>query len=115
MLDAIKNHSDGFESNNIIQLSLILADKLDIKNTRPTKSGLNIPGNRQYKNIEDIHVEIEDRTLKIKFISNSDLDKEELDNFYFMKKVSNSIKSFAKKFDSKHEVYLNNCIWNEMQ
>lgn len=114
ILEAIKNHSDGFDSDNIIQLSLILADKLDIKYTRPTKSGLNIPGNRQYKNIEDIHIEIDNNTLKIKFISNNELNKEELDNFYFMKKVSNSIKSFAKKFDLKHEVYLNNNIWKEM-
>lgn len=114
ILEAIKNHSDGFDTDNVIQSALILADKLDIKNTRPTKSGLNIPGNRQYKNIEDIHVDIENNTLKINFKANDDLNKEELDSFYFMKKVSNSIKSFAKKFDLKHEVYLNNDIWNEM-
>ena len=114
ILEAIKNHSDGFDTDNIIQSALILADKLDIKNTRPTKNGLNVPGNRQYKNIEDIHVDIEDNTLKIKFEANDKLNKEELDNFYFMQKVSNSIKSFAKKFDLNHEVYLNNDIWKEL-
>lgn len=114
ILEAIKNHSDGFDTNNIIQSALILADKLDIKNTRPTKNGLNIPGNRQYKNIEDILIDIEDNTLKIKFKANDKLNKEELDNFYFMQKVSNGIKSFAKKFDLKHEVYLNNDIWKEL-
>ena len=65
VLEAIKNHSDGFDSDNIMQLALILADKLDIKYTRPTKRGLEILGNRQYGNIEDISTDIKDGILKI--------------------------------------------------
>ena len=114
ILDAIRNHSDGFDSANIIQLALILADKLDIKKTRPTKRGLEVPGNRQYGNIERIDTNIDDDTLKINFISNDKLDKEELENFYFMKKVGNAIKSFSERLNLKYEVYLNGTVWNEI-
>lgn len=114
VLEAIKNHSDGFDSDNIIQLALILADKLDIKYTRPTKRGLEIPGNRQYGNIENINTEIKDGALKIKFKSNDKLDKKELEDFYFMKKVGNAIKSFANKLNLKYEVFLNGEEWNEI-
>lgn len=114
VLEAIKNHSDGFDTDNLIQLSLILADKLDIKYTRPTKCGLKVPGNRQYKNITDIHTNIEDGILKIEFLANNELDKKELEEYYFMKKVANAIKSFANKFNLKYQVYLNNSEWHEM-
>jgi len=32
-----------------------VADKLDIKYTRPTRSGLEVEGNRQFKNINETH------------------------------------------------------------
>ena len=114
VLDAIRNHSDGFDSDNIIQLALILADKLDIKKTRPTKRGLEVPGNRQYGNIERIDTDIENNILKINFISNDMLNKKELEDFYFMKKVGNAIKSFSEKLNLKYEVYLNGTQWNEI-
>lgn len=114
VLDAIRNHSDGFDSGNIMQLALILADKLDIKKTRPTRMGLEVPGNRQYGNIEEISTDIENDVLKINFISNEKLDKEELENFYFMKKVGNAIKAFSEKLNLKYEVYLNGKEWNEI-
>ena len=114
VLDAIRYHSDGFDSDNIMQLALILADKLDIKKTRPTKRGLEVPGNRQYGNIEDIKTDIESGILKINFISNEKLNKKELEDFYFMKKVGSAIKSFSEKLNLKYEVYLNGNRWNEI-
>ena len=39
VLEAIKIHSDGFDTENIIALTLILSDKLDIKYTRMAKAG----------------------------------------------------------------------------
>lgn len=114
ILEAIKNHSDGFDTDNLIQLALILSDKLDIKSTRPTKEGLNIPGNRQFGNIEDIHIDIRGRVFEVRFIANKLLDKEELENYYFTKKVGKAIKSFAERFDLTCKVYLNECEWNEI-
>jgi len=58
VLDAIRNHSDGFETNNIITLAIILADKLDVKKTRITELGKQIEGNRQYGHMEDIIINI---------------------------------------------------------
>jgi len=114
VLEAIKNHSEGFDTNNIIQLALILADKLDIKNTRPTKRGLEIPGNRQYGNIEDISTSIKNGVLTISFKSNEKLDKKELEEFYFMKKVGNAIKAFSEKLNLKYEIYLNGKDWKNI-
>lgn len=114
VLDAIKNHSDGFDTDNIIQLALILADKLDIKYTRVAKQGYNIEGMRQMQYINDISLSIENDCLKIKFICDNKIDKNELEQYYFMKKVGSAISSFAKKFNLRKELYFNDRIWNEI-
>lgn len=112
VLEAIKIHSDGFETNNIIALSLILADKLDIKKTRISKEGRKIEGNRQYSHIEDIILQINKKTLKINFITDGNIDIDELNNYYFTKKVFKAIKSFSDKIDIDYIVYMDNKVWN---
>lgn len=114
VLDAIKNHSDGFDTDNVIRLALILADKLDVKSTRITKLGGTIEGNRQFGNIDDIKICIENAILKISFITNQQFDKKELEKYYFMKKIGKAIKSFAEKFNLKYLVYLNEKVWSEI-
>ena len=114
ILDAIKNHSEGFDTNNIIRLALILSDKLDVKSTRITKLGATIEGNRQFGNIEDIKIDISDNELVIKFIANDKINREELENYYFMKKIGKAIKFFAEKLELRYKVYLNSRIWNEI-
>ena len=114
ILDAIRNHSDGFDTDNIIRLALILADKLDVKSTRITKLGSTIEGNRQFGNIEDIKVEIKNNELIIKFVTNDKIDLEELKNYYFMKKIWKAIRFFAEKLKLHYIVYLNYDIWNEI-
>lgn len=57
VLDAIKLHRDGFYSDNVIAQSLILADKLDVKESRIGEEGKKVIGNRQYAHIEDILVD----------------------------------------------------------
>ena len=74
VLDAIKNHGSGFETNSVIGLSIIIADKLDIKKTRITEEGKKIEGNRQYVHIEDITINIENGMLKINFITDGNID-----------------------------------------
>lgn len=112
VLEAIKIHSDGFETNNIIALTLILADKLDIKKTRISEEGKKVEGNRQYSHIEDIILQIEDGTLKINFITDGNIDLEELNNYYFTKKVFKAIKSFSDKLNMNYIVLLDNKVWN---
>ena len=114
VLKAIRNHSSGFDTDNIIQLALILADKLDITYTRPTKSGLNVAGMRQMKYIEDVFIDMDKENISIKFICNENLDKTELEEYYFMRKVGNAIKSFANKFNLRYKVYFNESEWDEI-
>lgn len=108
IIDAIKNHSNGFDSDNIITLALILADKLDIKKNRITKEGKKVAGNRQYSHIEDIKINIKGNTFIVNFISDGKIDINELNEYYFTKKVYNSIKSFSNKNNLKYNILIDN-------
>ena len=112
VLDAIKNHSAGFDRDNIITLSIILADKLDIKKTRISEEGLKIEGNRQYGHVEDIIVNIEDNLLTINFKTDGEINIEEVNNYYFTKKVFKAIESFSNKIGLKYSILLDGNIWN---
>ncbi|MGL5677318.1 MAG: HD domain-containing protein [Cellulosilyticaceae bacterium] len=111
VLEAIKNHSEGFESTDMIVLALILGDKLDIKNTRLAKEGYNIKGMRQLQYIKDIVVDIERGFLEVQFICADEIDKAELETFYFLKKVAKAIQAFAKQVNVIPRVFLNDKEW----
>lgn len=112
VLEAIKIHSDGFDTNNLIALSLIFADKLDIKKTRITPEGKKIVGNRQYTHIEEIIIDIVDDCLIINFITDGKINIMELNNYYFTKKVFNAIEKFSKKVNLTSTVLMDNKSWN---
>lgn len=112
VLDAIRNHSAGFETNNIITLSIILADKLDIKKTRISDEGLKVEGNRQYGHIEDITININNNILEVSFISDGNIDIKELNDYYFTKKVFMAIDSFSKKIGLEYSILMDGEIWN---
>ena len=111
VLEAIKIHSNGFETDNIIALVLILADKLDVKKTRISEVGKRIIGNRQYSHIEDIKIDINDNVLKIKFITDGNIDEKELKDYYFTKKIMKAINSFSDKLKLQNIVYLDDKIF----
>ena len=111
VLDAIKSHSDGFNSDNIMTLTLIISDKLDIKHTRVAKEGYNVKGMRQLQYIKDILVDIDNKNLEIKFICDYKININELEEFYFMIKVFRAIKTFSEKMNLTPKVFLNNCKW----
>ena len=112
VLEAIKIHSDGFDTDNVIALSLILADKLDVKYTRVAQAGKMIIGNRQFCNIEDITVNTENDTLIFNFKTNSKLNLKELNEYYFTKKIFKAVDSFCNKVNKKYKIKLNNKEWN---
>ena len=112
ILDAIKNHSEGFDSNNIITLSIILADKLDIKKTRISEEGKKVEGNRQYQHIEDIIINIKDNTLIINFITDGKMNIEEVNNYYFTLKVFKAIESFTKQININYKILMDNKEWS---
>lgn len=111
VLEAIKIHSDGFDSDNIIALTLILADKLDIKYTRVAKEGYKVKGMKELQYIKDILVDIYNENLQIQFICDDKIDKAELEEFYFMPKVFKSIIAFSEKMNLKPDVFFNNYKW----
>ena len=113
VLEAIKNHSEGFTTDNIIQLVIILADKIDIKKSRISEYGRQVEGNRQYQYINDIQFEIKNNNFCINFICDDEINLEELNNYYFTKKVFKSIQSFADKLNLSPKVLMNNKIWEE--
>lgn len=112
VLEAIKIHSDGFDSNNIIALVLILSDKLDVKKTRIAKEGLNVIGNRQYSHIEDILINIENKCLIINFITDKNIDINEVNDYYFTKKIFKAIESFSNKLDLNYKILMDDKDWN---
>lgn len=46
ILEAIRIHSNGFDTDNMIALAIILADKLDVKSNRISDVGRKVIGNR---------------------------------------------------------------------
>ena len=112
VLDAIITHSNGFESDNLMALALIISDKLDIKSTRISKAGLNVHGLRQLKHMNDITLEIKEGILEVNFLSDEAMNQAELEQFYFMDKVFKSIRAFADKVNLVPIVNLNEKPWD---
>ena len=113
VLEAIKNHSSGFDTENTIALALILSDKLDIKHTRVAKEGYNIEGMRQLQYIKDILININDNYIEINFLCDELINKLELEEFYFTEKIFNAINAFSKKINLKPIVLFNNENWTK--
>ncbi len=113
VLEAIKNHSDGFETDNIIQLVLILADKIDLKKSRVSDAGKQVEGMRQCQYIDDIQFEISDGNFMINFVCDKKMNLEELNNYYFTKKVFKAIQFFSNKLSLTPKVCINNNPWEE--
>jgi len=111
ILDAIKSHRNGFDSDNIMALVLILADKIDIKKTRLAPEGYNIVGLRQYQFINDIIILKDDNNLTVRFIIDEKCDIKEMEEWYFTPKVFNAIKNFANYFNFNLKILLNDNEW----
>ena len=73
---------------------------------------MKIEGNRQYGHIEDIIVKIENNSLTINFKTDSKINIEEVNNYYFTKKVFKAIESFSNKIGLKYSILLDGNIWN---
>lgn len=111
VLDAIKTHSDGFDTDNIIAQVLIFADKLDIKKQRLAKAGYEVEGLKETRYINDILIKIDKDQLIIDFIADKRINVNNLDAWYFMPKVFLAINLFAKKNNLEPIVLLNHQAW----
>lgn len=112
VLEAIKDHSNSFDTDNIMTLALILSDKLDVKYTRVGNIGKTLIGMRQFLNIEDVLVDIKKDTLIVNFKANKKLNLEEIEEYYFTNKIFKGIVAFSQKMNLNYNVMLNNELWN---
>lgn len=112
VLEAIKMHSDHFNTDNMILCILIFCDKLDIKKSRVAKEGYNITGMRQLQYIDDIETSITDKDIIVNFKIENGYDQKELEEFYFTEKVFNAIKALANKLNRNYKISINNKDWN---
>jgi len=108
ILEAILLHRGYEETDNLMALVLILADKIDIKKDRITEVGKTRIGNRQYQFIEDIEIKVNNNKFIINFIVDRSCDKDELEAYYFTKKVHTAIKKFAEHINLTPEI-----LWNQ--
>ncbi len=111
VLEAIKNHSSGFDTENCMQLCLVLADKLDIKKNRISEFGKTVIGNRQYQYINDISFKIKNKNFDIYFDCDKHIDLEELNDYYFTEKMFHAVLSFSKKMNLEPNLFINNEKW----
>src|SRR5699024_1872028 len=107
ILNAIENHSNGFDSDELMTLVLIISDKLDITHERLAKEGYKVPGMRQLQYIKSIEVSLHTNFFIIKYINNERINLLELKDFYFIKKVLKTIEAYSKKIDHDYVLKLN--------
>lgn len=111
ILNAIINHSNGFDSESIITSALIFADKIDIKFNRLAKAGYNNIGARQMQYVKDVTIDIVDKHLIVNFITDSKINMEEYCSWYFLPKVFKAIKGFSNKINMDYIININCELW----
>jgi len=112
VLDAIRMHSDGFDTDNVMALTLILSDKLDIKYTRIAEGGYDVVGMRQIQYIKDIRINLQKDNINIDIVCDKNIDKKELEEYYFINKVFKAVIAFSKKMNLEPMVKFNNKNWD---
>ncbi len=93
ILSSIENHSNGFDSEELMTLALIISDKLDITT------------------LKKIEIMLSEQEVCVSFTAEEELDLEELNAFYFMPKVFKAIAAFSEKIQRRPIVLLNNQEW----
>lgn len=111
VLNAIRIHNNGFTTDDVMGLTLILADKIDIAKTRVTNNGKKVKGMRQLLFINDIIFKIENKCLIVNFIVDKNININELNEFYFTSKVFKAIESFSIKTSLNYKILMNNSLW----
>lgn len=111
ILSSIENHSNGFDSEELMTLALIISDKLDITTSRVAKAGYFVPGMRQLQFLKKIEIMLSEQEVCVAFAAEEELDLEELNAFYFMPKVFKAIAAFSEKIQRRPIILLNNQEW----
>ena len=110
ILSSIENHSNGFDSEELMTLALIISDKLDITASRVAKAGYFVL-NAAISILKKIEIMLSEQEVCVSFTAEEELDLEELNAFYFMPKVFKAIAAFSGKIQRRPIVLLNNQEW----
>lgn len=110
ILMAIKYHNNFRYLKTPIAKVLRFADKLDTTKERLTCLGYNVVGIRQYQYIDKIDIVINDKLI-INFLTNPKINKQELEEFYFIRKIFRAIESFSQYIGRPYIVLFNNKLW----
>ena len=114
---AIRLHSDGFDADEIMALSLILADKLDQCPARLKPAGYKKSGVRQTQHILEIRTflqedEFNDGCFVVDFITDGALDTEEFLHWKFTRKIAKAIHAYARKIHHYPLIRLDGQPWD---
>lgn len=111
LYQAIRNHSNGFDTDELMTVALILSDKLDITRPRVAKAGYSVQGMRQLQYLTAIDLQISPAKVTVSFRAEPDLNLTELNHFYFTEKVFRAVSAFATLIQRTPELILNGEVW----
>lgn len=110
ILLSIKYHRNCRYLNNPIAPILRFADKIDVTKERVAPAGYKVEGMKEYQYISKINIVISD-FLEIDFIVDSQANKEEIEKYYFTKKIFKAIKKFAETLNKPYKIMYNGIEW----
>lgn len=111
ILDAILDHSEGKNSNNIINPALLFADKIDYDKTRLTPLGYDIENFNEIQYVDKIEIELNENELIVTFLVTDKFNKDSLEKYYFTPKIFKAIHNFSKYLNLKPSVKINDKDW----
>ncbi|MBQ1366893.1 MAG: HD domain-containing protein [Firmicutes bacterium] len=102
VLQAIRVHSNGFDSDSLMALCLILADKLDHGPQRLTEDGLKTRGIRQMQHVIRIEYPVLDSGFShgcfvVNLITDGQMDLGELCEWKFVRKIFCAVRAYGRK------------------
>lgn len=102
--NAILHHGQSNDNSSLLLKVLVLADKLDITKQRVLPFGNTVLGMRQMANINNVSLNKTNNALFVNIETNDNFNVNEWQDYYFTKKVYNSISVMAKHFNVEHIV-----------
>lgn len=112
ILEAIKHHGGRDNTDNLVEVALVFADKVDFIKSRMLPMGRTIEGQREMSNIEKVDIDLNDESLSVNFITNEYFNKEEFEAFYFTPKIFKAINNLAEYLNIKGKIQINGESWN---
>ena len=108
VLHAIRDHTDLYNSISLMTRALILADRLDITQSRLTDTGKKVKDYEILQHILNINVRIRDDKINVDIKTDQELDLKTFENISCYKKLKEAVQGFAKHQNLEATIKLNN-------